>query len=158
MFAQRLALVSMTRGPTPDLQDGRLWGQLTGLLWLMPVFWLLESFPGWTPSQPTHPFLRHRDRKPRWTPDGQTHAYPLLHTSSLSTEEPFTECSTPPVVWEGCAVCAFGEPACRLKCARWLCLCVLKCEITPAGVLNRREEGQPDVLAMGHSSKPAHLE
>lgn len=78
-----------------------------------------------------------------------------------SPPEPFTECSTPPVVWEGCAVCAFGAPACRLKCARWLCLCVPKCEITPSGVLKRREEGQPgrpDVLALGHSSKPAHLE
>lgn len=89
--------------------------------------------------------------------------YILLYTSSLPTKEPFTECSTPPVVWEGCAVCAFDAPACRLKCAKRLCLCVPKCEITPLGVLNRREEEQPvrpGVLAMAHSrhSRTAHLE
>lgn len=153
MFAQRLALVSMTEDPRLTFRTaGGLWGWLTGLPRRMPASWLPARLPRWTPAQPAHPFLRHRDGKPRWTPGGQTHASPLLHASSRPATEPFTERSTPPAVWEGglCSVCMWcGRPRTDV-CEVAVCLCVPKCEITPSGVLNRREEGQPgrpDVLA-----------
>lgn len=89
-----------------DLQEGRVSGPVMDLFRLMPV-WLLVGSPR-TPSSPPTP-SPDRDRKPGWTPAGQTHACPLLHTSpSPPPNSLFTECSTPQVVWEGSEHCVYA--------------------------------------------------
>lgn len=82
-------------------------GQFVDLLLLMPVFWLMVGSPG---HPPAHALLSpDRDRKRGWTPAGQTHAYPLLHTSpSPPPNSVFTECSAPHVVWEGYEHCVYA--------------------------------------------------
>lgn len=78
--------------------------------------------PSRTPSRPTHPFLTHGHRKPRWNQlDGHT---PIpFYTSPPSPPKGLSQ-NGPPILLRGgpCSVCV---PCTRLRaeCVRWLFVC-----------------------------------
>lgn len=122
-----------------DLQEGRVSGPVSRSVQADASF-LASGELSWDTLQPTHPFPSQRQKTWMDTSWTDTCLSPFTYLPLLPPPNSlFTECSTPLVVWEGYEQCVYMRYACRLKCARRLCLCVPECEITPSGVLEPRE-------------------